>query len=59
MTWIGSGIQLSQFLRDFLPTLSESFSKFCRSQFELVFKFNTGLRSLLQHGLSEPEFYGD
>ena len=26
---------------------------------ELVKKFNVGLKSLLQQGLSEPEFYGD
>ena len=35
------------------------FSKFYRRHFELVSKYNTGLRSLLQQGLSEPEFYGD
>ena len=26
---------------------------------KLVSKFNTGLKSLLKQGLSEPEFYGD
>ena len=35
------------------------FSKFYRRHSELVSKCNTGLRSLLQKGLSEPEFYGD
>ena len=35
------------------------FSKFYRRHFELVSKYNTGLRSHLQQGLSEPEFYGD
>ena len=35
------------------------FSKFYRRHFELFSKYNTGLRSLLQKGLSEPEFYGD
>ena len=34
-------------------------SKIYRRHFELVSKYNTGLRSLLQQGLSEPEFYGD
>ena len=39
--------------------LRKAFSKFYRRHFELVSKDNTGLRSLLQQGLSEPEFYGD
>ena len=39
--------------------LRKAFSKFYRRHFELVSKYNTGLRSLLQQGLSEPEFYGD
>ena len=39
--------------------LRKAFSIFYRNHFELVSKYNTGLRSLLQQGLSEPEFYGD
>ena len=39
--------------------LRKAFSKFFRRHFELVSKYNTGFRSLLQQGLSEPEFYGD
>ena len=39
--------------------LRKAFSKFYCRRFELVSKYNTGLRSLLQQGLSEPEFYGD
>ena len=35
--------------------LRKSFSKF----YELVSKFNVGLKTLLHQGLSEPEFYGD
>ena len=35
------------------------FSKFYRRHYELVSKFNVGLKSLLHQGLSEPEFYGD
>ena len=27
--------------------------------YELISKFNVGLKSLLHQGLSEPEFYGD
>ena len=30
-----------------------------RRHSDLVSKFNVGLKSLLQQGLSEPEFYGD
>ena len=30
-----------------------------RRHFELVSKFNVGLKTLLHQGLSEPEFYGD
>ena len=39
--------------------LRKAFSKFYHRHIELVSKYNTGLRSLLQQGLSEPEFYGD
>ena len=39
--------------------LRKAFSKFYRRHFELVSKYNTGLRSPMQQGLSEPEFYGD
>ena len=35
----------------------KAFSKFYRCHFNLVSKFNDGLKSLLQQGLSEPEFY--
>ena len=36
--------------------LRKAFSKF---HSDLVSKFSVGLKSLLQQGLSEPEFYGD
>ena len=39
--------------------LRKAFSKFYRRHFELISKFNVGLRSLLNLGLSEQEFYGD
>ena len=32
---------------------------FYRRHYELISKFNDGLKSLLHQGLSEPEFYGD
>ena len=34
-------------------------SLFYRRHYELVSKFNVGLKPLLHQGLSEPEFYGD
>ena len=35
------------------------FFKLYRRNYELVFKFKVGLKSLLQQVLSEPEFYGN
>ena len=39
--------------------LRKAFSKFYRRHYGLISKFNFGLKSLLNLGLSEPEFYGD
>ena len=39
--------------------LRKTFSKFYRRHYELIFKFNVGLKTLLRKGLLEPEFYGD
>ena len=39
--------------------LKKAFSKFYRRHYELISKFNFGLKSLLHQCLSEPEFYGD
>ena len=39
--------------------LRKTFSKFYRRYYDLISKFKVGLRSLLRHGLSETEFYGD
>ena len=39
--------------------LRKTFSKFYRRHYELVSKFNVGVKLLLHQGLSEPEFYGD
>ena len=39
--------------------LRKAFSKFYRRHSDLVSKFNVGLKSLLQQGLSESEFYDD
>ena len=36
--------------------IRKAFSKFYRRHFDLVSKFNVGLKTLLRQGLSEPEF---
>ena len=38
--------------------LHKTFSKFYRRYYDLIPKFQIGLKSLLRQGLSEPEFYG-
>ena len=39
--------------------LRKVFSKFYRRHFDLVSKYNVGLKALLLQGLSDPTFYGD
>ena len=39
--------------------LCKTFSKFYRRYYDLISKFQIGLKSLLCQGLTEPEFYGD
>ena len=39
--------------------LRKTFSNFYRRHYELISKYNVGLKTLLGEGLSEPEFYGD
>ena len=39
--------------------IRKAFSKFYRRHFDIVSKYNVGLKGLLLEGLSEPEFYGD
>ena len=39
--------------------LRKTFYKFYRQYYDLILKFQVGLKSLLRQGLSEPEFYGD
>ena len=39
--------------------LRRAFSKFYRRHFDIVSKYQVGLKTLLLQGLSEPEFYGD
>ena len=40
-------------------TLRKAFSKFYLRHFDIVSKYNVGLKTLLLQGLSEPEFNGD
>ena len=37
----------------------KTFSKFYRRYYDLISKFQVGLKSLLRKGLSEPDIYGD
>ena len=39
--------------------IRKAFSKFYWRHFDIVSKYNVGLKRLLLEGLSEPEFYGD
>ena len=39
--------------------LRKTFSKFYRRYYDLISKFQIGLKSFLRQGLSEPEFYVD
>ena len=39
--------------------IRKAFSKFYRRHFDIVSKYNVGLKTLLLEGLSEPEFYGN
>ena len=39
--------------------LRKAFSNFYRRYYDLISKFQVGIKSLLRQGLSEPDFYGD
>ena len=39
--------------------IRKAFSKFYRRHFDIVSKYNVGLKTPLLQGLSESEFYGD
>ena len=39
--------------------IRKTFSKFYHRHSELIVKYNIGLKTLLQRGISEPIFYGD
>ena len=50
---------LQQGYRCLYHKLRKTFSKCYRRHYELVSKFNVGLKTLLHEGLSEPEFHCD
>ena len=39
--------------------IRKEFSQLTRQQFDIVSKYNVGLKTLLLQGLSKSEFYGD
>ena len=39
--------------------IRKAFLKYYRRHFDIVSKYNVGLKTLLLQGISEPEFYGD
>ena len=43
----------------YIKNFSNSPRNFHRRHFDIVSKYNVGLKTLLLQGLSEPEFYGD
>ena len=45
--------------RCFENKIRKAFSKFYHRHSELIVKYNIGLKTLLQQGISEPIFYGD
>ena len=52
--------KLTFYLRRFrYHKLGKTFSKFYRRYYDLISKFQVGLKFPLRPGLSEPEFYGD
>ena len=60
-----STLTINCYLRNFLNkaigiiNFAKPFLNFFRRYYDLISKFQVGLKSLLRQGLSEPEFYGD
>ena len=51
---------LTTVIKPLLPNfLGRAFSKFYRRHSALLEKYSVSLKTLLQQGISEPEFYGD
>ena len=64
MSWLRSGTSLSQFLRDFLPTLPADVQRFCRISgpqkiSHIDYKDESGFTYGLQGGKSVMAFFGD
>ena len=56
---IGEGrIRLKKAVQSYFK-LRKAFSKFYRIHSALLEKYSVSLKTLLQQGISEPEFYGD
>ena len=51
------GVYITQLIR--FARVSSHVDNFNRQHFDIVSKYNVGLKTLLLQGLSEPEFYGD
>ena len=51
--------KLKNFLNKTIGIIRKTFSKFYRRYYDLISKFQVGLKSLLHEGLLEPEFYDD
>ena len=49
----------AKLLRQGYNKIRKALSKFYQRHFDIVSKYNIGLKTLLLQGLSEPEFYGD
>ena len=54
-----TGLSVHCFSITFIISLGRHFSKFYLRHYEFISKLIVGLKFLLHHGLSEPEFYGD
>ena len=56
-----SALAINCLLRNFLnkARIRKTFYKFYRRNYDLISKFQVGLKSLLRRGLSEPDFYSD
>ena len=54
-----SGVYLLDFFCSSIHKIRKSFSKFYHRHAELIVKYNIGLKTLMQQGISEPIFYCD
>ena len=52
-------LQRTYGIEDDVLRIRKAFSKFYYRHSELIVKYNIGLKTLMQQGISEPIFYGD